>query len=707
VSVTSDERSERATSPGPTPRAGAAGATVGAAPWWFEQALIVVCATVVAWGAAGVFLADNGEYRLWRAAILGSIGTVLAIGFAAMRTRPVDRVEPSSRSAIAMVLGAGAVGLWNAAHAGHHILGDRDPGIYTQAGKWIAEHGNLVVPAGAGWPANVSHLVLNSGGTYNEAGRTVQFQFAHFLPALLAEAQNIGGDGLMFRTNALLGAAALLVLYAVGCRLCRRPWLVVAAVIGLGVSIPEINCVRDTFSEPSTQFVLWTGIWLIAIAIEARSGWRHLGVAVLGGAALGAAILTRIDGVAYFTFVPLLAVVGWFARRGSERHQLLVTYAAIAVGAIPTIAIGTIDVQRHAGSYYHDLHHNVMSLYAACAAMTVVSVVVLVVWPRLGGIRTWMLERRSLGASVAGWVAVIGMVLAWSVRPYLQKLKWPAGPSSQPYINFNTVLQKREGLAISGLRTYGEHSVVWLSWYLGPIALVLAIVGLGFLISRVISVPTPSSAVVLLIAGSLAAEYLWNPHVNGDQPWAMRRFIPSVLPLCALLAAFGLGILCDAVSAARPTFPIGTVAAVGALALVAFPFGRTIPVRDLSTDANYSAAIRRICATVGPKAAILAIPPPLGTVYTQSLRDWCEIPVAGLDAAIDPATLQTIAQRWKAQGRRLWILGNTPNDVRGALPSAAPVHVATAWSYHEVEMTLERPPGEYVPKSVDFWGAPV
>ena len=42
----------------------------------------------------------------------------------------------------------------------------------------------------------------------------------------MAEAENIGGDRLMFRVSVLLGAIGLLAMYAVGCRLIRRPWLV-------------------------------------------------------------------------------------------------------------------------------------------------------------------------------------------------------------------------------------------------------------------------------------------------------------------------------------------------------------------------------------------------------------------------------------------------------------------------------------------------
>jgi hypothetical protein len=264
-----------------------------------------------------------------------------------------------------------------------------------------------------------------------------------------------------------------------------------------------------------------------------------------------------------------------------------------------------------------------------------------------------------------------------------------------------------EGLPIDGLRTYGERSVVWLSWYLGPVAVVLAIVGLGFLVSRLIRNPTPVVAVALLIAGSLAAEYLWNPHVNGDQPWAMRRLLPSVLPLCALLAAVGTARACDALKLAIPRLQVTGIAAACGLALIAFPLGTTAPVRDLSTDQNFSAAVRQVCARVGPKAAILTIPPALGRAYTQAFRDWCDIPAAGLSAPITRATVGAIARNWKRQGRTLWVLSNVEPDLQTLVPTVRPQHLATAIGRHEVEVTLARPPQQYKSKSVTFWAEPV
>jgi hypothetical protein len=475
-------------------------------------------------------------------------------------------------------------------------------------------------------------------------------------------------------------------------------------VLGLGISIPELYTVRDTFSEPATQFVLWSGILLVVIAMDARAGRRDLGVALLGGAALGATVMTRIDAVAYLIFVPLLAAVGWIARPRDRRH-LLETYAAIVAGIIPPVVLGTLDVQRRSASYYAALRHDVLSLWAACFATAVAGLALVVLWPRLGVLRDVVARHRARVATIAAWLAVVGLTLAWAVRPALQKLRWPSGISSGPYVDINTQLQRQEGLFVDGLRNYGERSVQWLSWYLGPVALVLAIGGLAFVLVRVIREPTPALAVPLLIAGSLSAEYLWNPHVNGDQPWAMRRFVPAVLPLCALLAAIGLARAWDVVKIANPRAQIAALAVVGALSLLAFPLGRAIPVRALTADAGFPAAVRGVCRGVGPHAAILTVPADVDTVYAQTLRDWCNVPVAGLTGPVDAATLQALARSWQRQGRTLWLVSDSADAVRGL--ARPPKQLGSADSAREIELTLARPPQQYVSKSVTFWSAPV
>ena len=156
---------------------------------------------------------------------------------------------------------------WNGHFAGHHVAIGRDPGVYAVTGKWIATHGDLEVHTGLEWASKSADVTVVYEGSYGHGYNDTLFQFDHLTPVLLAEANNLGGDGLMFRVPALLGALALCAIFAVGCRVVRRPWLVVAAVSALAVSLPQLNVSRDTFSEPAVQLLLWAGMFFLLIAL--------------------------------------------------------------------------------------------------------------------------------------------------------------------------------------------------------------------------------------------------------------------------------------------------------------------------------------------------------------------------------------------------------------------------------------------------------
>jgi hypothetical protein len=138
--------------------------------------------------------------------------------------------------------------------------------VYAVTGKWIATHGNLEVPGGLDWTTKSDNVTALHGGVYPSGDDHAEFQFDHLTPVLLAVANNVGGDRLMFRLPALVGALALCAIFAVGWRLVGRPWLVLAAVTGLAVSLPQLNVSRDTFSEPAVQFLLWAGMFLLLMA---------------------------------------------------------------------------------------------------------------------------------------------------------------------------------------------------------------------------------------------------------------------------------------------------------------------------------------------------------------------------------------------------------------------------------------------------------
>jgi hypothetical protein len=668
---------------------------------WFDYIVVVGCSAVLSFGGFGLVLAIAGHYSAAPAFLLGTVGTVVCT-FLGRPVRSAATPAPGARvtaPALGMCFVAIGTTIWNAIYAGHHVVVATDPGVYTVAGRWLASNSSLVVPAGAPWIGKGTFLNWASVGMYPMPNGTLQFQFAHLLPVLMAEGHRIGGDALMFRVPALLNAIALCAIYATGCRVIRRPWIVLAGVTALAVSIPELYFSRDTFSEPATQVLLWGGIWLLLRAYETRR-WT---VGFLAGLVIGGTLMTRIDAVVYLVPIPLLAAAGWLACRPVEdRRTLLRVYGAVLLGALPTALVGTIDVQRRAAVYYHGLHSEVSHLYAFLALSALASIVIVVVAKALPRVGAWVQAQRKGLSIAAAWIIVIGFVLAWAFRPI--------GPTSRAGGGVGYAvgqLQKSESLPYHP-ETYAEQTVQWISWYLGPVLLVLAIAGLCVLAVMAIRRGSVGATVLLAMAGPLTLLYLWNPRITPIQIWAMRRFVPASLPLFALAAAAAVAFA--AMTCARlfrgSAWPRRILAA-GALGMIAFPLGTTLAVGKFQVQANYLPLIDRTCDTVGPNAAVVFPAHDYdGATLMQTLRSWCEIPTSGLAPNVTPQEVSTLAASWRSEGKTLWVLGN-PVLIRRVDPALTPVLIGTAKNPRDLEQTLDRPPQHYVQSTLTISGAPV
>jgi hypothetical protein len=664
-------------------------------PVWFEYLVVVAGTGVLSFGGMGLVLAMLGHYSAAAAISLGALGTVLGTWLA--RPRRDERAEPTRAGqapAVGMCLVAVGVAAWNAIDASHHMAVDRDPGVYAVAGRWIAEHGSLVVPAGAPWLSVGANVDMWSAGMYPQPGGTVEFQFPHLVPSLLAEAHNIGGDALMFRTPALLGALALCAVYLVGCRLVRRPWLMLAAATGLAISMPELMVTRDTYSESATQVLVWSGIALLL------RGWqtRRATVSLLAGLMIGATLMTRIDAVAYLLPLPLLGAVGWLATPREQQRTLLRPYAAVLLGATLPAIIGTLDVQRRAGTYYDDLRSQMIRLYVALGLSVIIALVVVILWPRLGRVRGWLTAQRGRLGLAAAWVVAIGLGAAWSLRP-----DGPRQTTTKPAAG---MLERLENVPVQPNRTFGEQSMRWMSWYLGPAAVALAIAGLSILVVRAIRRGSAAAIVVLAMSGGLTALYLWAPNITPEQVWAMRRFVPASLPLFVIAAAVAADAGVSAVKTmVRSTAWTRIAVAAGATAMVTFPLGTTLPVANLQWQANYLPLVNRTCDIIGPHAAVLM---PAGDYSTitlpQTLRTWCNVPVAPLRNSTN-IDVRAVAARLHAQGRTVWVVGDSAASVSRVDPALTPSLVGTAVSSREPEKTLLRPPQEYTTSTLTLYAA--
>ena len=642
-------------------------------PAWFDLITLIGVVGVLCFGGFGLLLADLGDYSGPAALAGGAAGTVIATLLARPRSR--ERRALPSRSvtvpAILMTGVAGVVAIWNAAYSSHYVVADRDPAVYSLAGKWLAQHGNLVVTPSGGWAAKGPFFQTVTQGMEPIQPGKLQFQFAHFLPSLMAEAENIGGDRLMFRVSALLGAIGLLAMYAVGCRLIRRPWLVLLAVTGVAVSLPELYVSRDPFSEAATQVLLFGGVWLMMRAWETRSR----GVAFVAGLAIGGTLMTHIDAAIYLLPLPILGALGWLAAgaRG-ERKGLAGVYTAFVLGVAPTAILGTLDVQRRSNLYYDALSSKMHEIYAAIGAGVIVAVALVLIWPRVPWIREQLGRRRRQLSVLAVWVVAVGLVAAWALRPAGPKATGPNGQIGP--------IQRSLGLPVSPHRTYAEQTLRWFEWYIGPAALALGIAGLCILVFWAIRRGRAGSIILLAMLAGITALYLWNPNVTPDQPWAIRRFATAGIPLFMIAAAVAVDV---AASAARRVLRTRTfvtpVLVAGTAALVVFPLAASLPIRSFEIQSSYLLAVEQTCRALGPNSAVLF---PLESDYDSvtlppPLRDWCgNMPVAQLKTPVTRAQLEKVAADFKSEGRTLWMLSGLPSAITASAPGLRPVLLVSA-----------------------------
>jgi hypothetical protein len=306
----------------------------------------------------------------------------------------------------------------------------------------------------------------------------------------------------------------------------------------LVLSLPELNITRDAYSEPATQVLLWGGVFLLLRAYEARSA----AVAAVAGLAIGGTLMTHIDAVIYLAPLPLMAALAWVtARDRRERRSLAPVIVLGLLGVVPTAVLGTVDVLVRSGGYYENLSPQMHSLYRLLELTTFLAVLVVGAWTASPAIARrlslWATSRRRLASTVAAWVVGTGLLVAWALRPARA-----ASGLSGPVAGVVGHLQASLGLPVQPRRTYAEQTLRWFEWYIGPIAVALAIVGLCILVTMAIRSGRVTAVVLLALIGGISALYLWDPSNTPDQIWVTRRYATAAFPLFALAAALALDI---------------------------------------------------------------------------------------------------------------------------------------------------------------------
>jgi hypothetical protein len=654
---------------------------------------------LAAYGLVAMVLVLAGQFRPALVLPLGALaaaGAVLAGGTERSGPSPRpgsgggtvrSRRERRGGDLLALLLAAGSAAV-NVHYGSRDVEVHRDPGIYATTGAFLLHHHSLVIQTDPQVFGSLNPATWAAAGYGPVGGHgQVYAQGMHLLPALIASVGFVLGGSRALWTPALLGAGALLAVYGVGRELARPRWALLVTALLAGI-LPELYVARDTFTESADQLLIFGALALLRVAH--RSGRDR--DALLAGLVVGACTLTRIDG--YLTLDALLGVAVLLlcvAGAGAPRRAVLRGSVLIAAAALPAGVVSYLDVTRLSSGYYHSERGSILALLALGAALVGLGLVVVpAVWR--WGLAARLDRLTARGRRPAGVLVVLAAAGLLASRPW-----WYVGRDSTTNIVDPLVggLQLAAHVARDPTRSYAEQTVSWLSWYLGPVAVVLAVLGLCVLVWRLLDGRSVLALPFVAVVAATTGLYLVAPHISPDQMWATRRFVPVTFPGLALCAAVALDRL--------PATWWGRGAAALAVPLLLIP--PALVSAPLFRQAQYRAEAsltRRLCALL-PSDAAVVYTDAFGPADMPTERAYCGHPAETL---LHATAAQLAATRAVAAGHgyRLYLVSisaSAPERAAGTGPVLLAARISS-WA-----ITLVAPPRRAVVVTQRLFVGPV
>jgi hypothetical protein len=614
---------------------------------WIAAAPERIVQIAVALALAAGITVSLGQFRPWTALPLAA---VLAAATWKVFTPRVTGADVRGAAWALAIAGTWTVVNWF--FTAEYLIVVRDPGFLTLSGVWLSGHPSTDIPLlGADDAAALQqNMLADASQAWNIHGDAVQPQGAKMLPATIAMGGWIAGMWGVLGANIAIGAACLLAVYVLGRRFVG-PLVALAPMVALGLTVAHIALSRSAYSEPLTLLLVIAGVAWAWRGLRERSA----PLVIAGALATGATTLIRIDG-ALFGAGALLGIVVALGLSDAERAWRVRTGVLVVAVQGAAVAFGYWSLWRWSYEYAERLGEQTGSLINAYILAAGVSLVWVVSWVApFRGDRLLTAPVRALGergARVLGGVVVLVMLVLAS-RPLWTTVH--RGTTDPVDIFTNSVVksfQQAQGLPVEPTRTYAEHTVAWVSYYLTWPLVLLAFLGLGIATYRAVR---GRGEWMVFLGATLAPSllYFWAPEIVPDQVWAIRRFESMTLPAFALCATFAAVWLADKVS--RPhARKIATAWAVGLTALLpltswvivdpTLSYGVRIAsplwVREMGGSLTQ---LNELCELAQGRPIVLA-----GTSsHFGSLRVMCDQPVV---LALVPPTTETLSSMTEVFG---------------------------------------------------------
>lgn len=393
-------------------------------------------------------------------------------------------------------------GLWAGLTHAEHVVLRRDAGSYALYTQWISTRHGLPVSswleAFGGSAALTDPAFRLSSPAYYQvvhgaagaAGTSVDIvpQFLIGAPAVYSLGWWAAGWNGLLVMPAICSALALLGFAGLVTRLVGARWAVLATA-AFALAQPVLHAARSTYSEPVALILVVAAAGLLVDAVVAGNpvraavtgvpgapgvpgGWGRedpgsaRALALASGLAFGLACLVRVDGLREVSLLLPVAAVLALRRHPAARPLVVGALTGTAVAAVPALWLSL--------PYLGTIAASLIPLLVGGVVLGLGSLAVVRFARRREGRPTAAGTRftgplwrarwpRLLGAAVL----LLGVFLA--SRPLWLTVRQDPNDSGSRVV---AALQLVQGLKVDGGRTYAEHSLNWISWYLGPVMLV-------------------------------------------------------------------------------------------------------------------------------------------------------------------------------------------------------------------------------------------
>lgn len=634
----------------PAPRPG----TVHAEPpAWLRRLAVgspeLVAAAVAGFSIGPMILLLAGAFTAPVAIPLGLLGAAAAMWVCGLPAEPATRRTISCTAAAALITLAWFA--YNVRYYAQDVYATRDPATYGLAARWLMDHASLNVHGHPEVFGGLPHADSGSAGFQPVAPGILNIQGNHLLPGLASLAGSAFGTTALLQANVAFGALGPFVLFGLARRIVGAPLALLVMTV-LAISMPFVYVSRDTYTEPLMLLFLMGGLALLHRAITSR----RISDFFSTGFVAGCSAMVRVDGYGALVALVVAGIAVLAIARAGDRRAAGIRAAAVIAGGVVPVLVGWLDLTRYSREYYASLSHNItLQLLVLIALIAVTPAVAWLAWrPGLKARVTTDAARRRI--AIAAVVVLLAAFGALASRPLWQETHTPIDNVNLEH------MQRSSAVEIDGTRTYYEQSVHWLAMYLGWQTVLLAVAGYALLVVALVRHRAYALVATLSMGLTMSGLYLWNCEITPDQPWAMRRYVPVVIPLLLVAAAAALRALW---SWQRALEWGRVIAIVGGSLMIIVPATVTAKMVHVRDEAGQLNQLRAICAAVGHNGAVVEVDRSARDGYGQAIRSYCGVPTITLVRA----TQQQLAAMKKtaaAHGRTLYVLSQDPSRTRFA-----------------------------------------